>query len=353
MRLAVCALSAILLSGCSWFGGGSSNYDQDFSAAGTYGTNCGPVQGYGYAQPVYAQPGCDVAGGYGVANAGHGAQAYGAGVAAHTSGVYGGSHYYAGGAEQIVQGSPIYVPQPYAAPVATGCCGPQLRGSGGALPFGLEASIGTEFGIGGNIFPGEAAKASAPTLNVSELDPISYNDAFGTPITYELGATYDVGPSTTLLARVGYLEADGKRLQVGTVNNGATPAVTEDLFGEFGDLEQVRLEGGVRQYFGGLGNSATGIRPYVGATAGAVYTDDVDLVQSSDTLVSPTTFTQNYVDSGWKATASGIIGAEWQVGSRTALGVETGIRWSDDVDSNFTSGDRWAIPLQLRGRVSF
>jgi len=49
----------------------------------------------------------------------------------------------------------------------------------------------------------------------------------------------------------------------------------------FSDLEQFTLEAGVRQYVGDFGNGFTGIRPYVGATAGAVRTNDVEAVQSS------------------------------------------------------------------------
>jgi len=59
------------------------------------------------------------------------------------------------------------------------------------------------------------------------------------------------------------------------------------------------------------------------------------------------------IDSGWTPTAAGIIGAEMAVGPRAAIGVETGIRWRDDLDTNVKSEDRWSIPVSLRGRVAF
>jgi len=221
------------------------------------------------------------------------------------------------------------------------------------MPFGLEAGIGTSFDAGGDVFPGEVAKPFVPIPGgtVSALDAVSYGDAFDNAISYDLAATYDLDQTTTLLGRVGYSEADGNRLLVGTVDDGM--GLTEDLYAEFSDMEQVTLEGGLRKYMGGWNNGYTGLRPYVGATGGFVHTQDVTITQSSDTLVDPNLFTQEYIDGGWTPTASGVIGAEYQMGPRTALGVEAGLRWTDDLDTNFQSDDRWTVPVKLRGRVSF
>jgi len=448
MRLAVCALSAVLLSGCSWLGiGGNSSSSYGYGSGGSYG--CAPGgQGAGGSQYAHQGQygmqgaGCGPAGGYSVANgyggygagaggmgygagaggygsgaggmgygagaggygAGAGGMGYGAGaggMGAYGTGAYGagagagalglrgaqtygygagaggtvlgagtqfgsavggqyvngqyvsGGQYVAGGSStyQTVQGAPIYVPQPYPAYYGVGYGG-GLRGAGAALPFGLEAGVGTDFSIGGDIFPGELSK---PFLGgpgtVSDLAAISYKDAFNETAHYDLAATYDVDPSTTLLARIGYSDAEGQNLLIGTVDDGA--GVSEDLYAQFSDMEQVTLEGGVRKYMGGWNNGFSGVRPYMGATAGFTHNSAVDLTQSSATLVDPTLFTQEYIDAGWTPTASGVVGAEMQVGPRTALGVETGIRWSDDLDTNFETGDRWSVPVRLRGRVSF
>lgn len=403
MRLAACTLSAVLLSGCSWLGmgGHSGNYGYDNYGYGyaqggytaqSYASGCMPTQGH-QVYHVQAQAGCAPGAGYAVGTGGtHGAHGTAYGVqgagayAGHASTVgqgqvttlgagtpygsaVGGS--VAGGPVQTVVGQPIYVQKPYPAyyqpqaPVLRGsysgqggygygagygygygnaCCG-----GGGALPFGLEAGIGTEFLIDGDIFPGEKSK---PFLggpgNVSELTAIGYNDAFKEGVNVDIGAAYDLNQNTTIFGQLGYAKSDGQRVKIGTVDNGL--GTSEDLYAEFSDLEEVRLEGGVRRY---LGHGATGLRPYVGATAGFVNTKDVTLTQSSDTLVDPALFQQTYVDGGWTPTASGVVGAEWQVGARTALGFETGIRWSDDLDTNFQSSDRISIPLKLRGRLSF
>ena len=469
MRLALCTLSAVLLSGCSWLGMGGSNSN----SYGQYGAGCVPGA-YGGGQYAYGNQynymgqggsaGCSGAGSYGVAGNGYGAGAgaYGAGGGAYGAGsgygmgaygagagygmgtgygmtgaggygagmggagAYGGgldanglrgmqgatsyamNGYGAGGGAgygantgtllgsgtqfgsavggqyvngqwvssgvttgaaggtstyQTVQGAPIYVAQPYPAYYGAASGGGYnygygygygggLRGGGAALPFGFEAGVGTDFAIGGDLFPGEAAKPAIPGPGtVSALVPVSYGDAYKEAVSYDLATTYDLDPTTTLIGRIGYSKAEGNLLSVGTVDNGA--GLTEELFAEFSDLEQVTLEGGVRKYMGGWNNRMSGVRPYLGATAGFTHNQSVDVTQSSATLVDPTAFQQEYIQSGWTPTASGVIGAEMQVGPRTAIAVESGIRWSDDLNTNFASDDRWSVPLKLRGRVSF
>ena len=129
-----------------------------------------------------------------------------------------------------------------------------------------------------------------------------------------------------------------------------SPGTLEDLDATFTDLELVTLEGGVRQYVGN--NSA--FRPYVGATGGFTYNDDVDVQRnySSDGVAfDPQPL--EYAQSGWNPTAAALVGAEMAVGPRTAIGVETGLRWRDGLDTLADSQDSWSIPLSLRGRVAF
>lgn len=452
MRLAVCALSAVVLSGCSWLGSGGHQANYGY-ADGAYGVDCTGPQGYGYTAS-YAAQGCAPANNYGGANAGftgaygqtqyaqagygqagYGQAGYGQaqyaqagydqtqyaqagyGQSANAQAGYGGyaqpgysqqggyaqqgsyeqgaygqagygqgsaygqnvvgtqysdGQYVNGAPVQTIQGAPIYVPQPYAAGGA--CCGYQqpvraasvccdyqteLRGGSAALPFGLEAGIGTSFDIDGNIFPGkDPGPASgefgvpSPGRDISAVPAISYKDAFENGVSYDIATTYDISPSTTVLARVGYTEAEGKDFDLGTATeNGVTAPVT----GRMSDLEQYTIEGGIRKYVGGLNNGYTGLRPYIGVSGGFTHTNDVSVTQTSQAFNGGTgaSETQQYIEGGWNPTAAGVIGAEYQVGARTAIGVETGIRWTDDLDTNVQSDDRWQVPVKLRGRVSF
>lgn len=433
MRLAVCALSAVLLSGCSWLGmGGNSS---GHHGAGVYGANCGgyntggaygmsagscggagfdqagygqqgfggqqfPGQGFNqqgfggqqFAQQGYGQQGFDVSGfqgasqyggvtlpntysaggGYNTAALGLGAAgAYGAAGYGQTTtlganapwgsavgGSYGaqyGQQFGTQGNVTTVAGAPIYVPQPY--PAYYGA--PQLRGvpvavsGGGAMPFGIEAGIGTNFFQNGDFVTAKPAgpASGSSTISVSATDAIGYKDAFKEGTHYDLAATYDLDRNTTVLGRFGYGKASGEIVETGTVTDATG---TETLFAEFSDLEQMTIEGGVRRYFGGWNNPNGGLRPYVGAMGGFTHTDDVSLSQfSSGTILPNGSNVQPYVDGGWSPTAAGLVGAEWQVGRTTALGLETGIRWTDDLNTPNKTQDAISIPVRLRGRVSF
>lgn len=489
MRLVTCTLAAVLLSGCSWLGGGHGGGSYG-GGSGAYGVGCMPGGQAGYGQSSYGYgsggAGC-VGGGYGVAGGadgfgaggfgpggmgtgygaggmgpgglGYGAGSYGQGGGAYGAGGYGaagmgagaygaggygaggmglgGAGYGAGGmygqgvgaglaangvggqyaglngagfggaygapggvttlgsgatygsaygqnvvgtqlangqfvngaAVQTVQGAPIYVPQPYPAYYGVS---QQLRGGynygGGAMPFGVELGGGTDFGIGGDLFTakpqGPADGNTASNLQVSEIDAISYNDAFGQSKSIGGTLAYDANRNTTLIGSLGYSHANGQTVDdYATVQGGTydaagnfTPGATgpRALDASFSDLKQFTIEGGVRQY---VGANPT-FRPYVGAQAGFVHNNDVDFTQTfADGDATPTGSTtyneQQYIQSGWNPTAAAILGAEMAVGPRAAIGVESGIRWSDSMDTNLESEDRWSIPVKLRGRVAF
>ena len=454
MRLAVCALSAVLLSGCSWLGMGGHG-----SAGGAYGVNCAPT-GTGYYAGGGSAGACGIGGGYGVAGngygagagygaggAGYGAAGYGAGagygaagygsgagagygVAGYGTGAgygaggygagagfggvgaglaangvgagygvngynlqgfqgayganggvttlganagygsavygqnvvgtqYGNGQYVQGAGVQTIQGAPYYVPQPYPAYYGV----PQLRGVGAALPFAFETGIGTEFDIGGDVFGGKeespnGADFASSTARIGELDAISYDDAFKKGISLGGNLAYDVSRNTTLIGGLGYSKRKGQTLENGTFEPGSYDSAgnftssgpVETVTAEYSDLEEWKLEGGVRQYMG----YNPVFRPYVGATGGFTHNNGVDVTQtSSGGTLTAAANTQEFIDSGWRPTAAGVIGAEMAVGSRAALGVETGIRWRDNLDTNTKSDDRWSIPVSLRGRVAF
>jgi len=268
---------------------------------------------------------------------------------------FAGGQFVNGAAVQNVVGAPIYVPQPYAAPFGV----PQLRGIGAALPFGFEVFGGTEFDVSGELFGGkEVSPSDGGGGQAGEIEAIDYSDAFSDGYTIGGATTYDISRNTTLLGSLGYSKRQGQTVSTGSFQPGTydaagnfVPGVGSSeraLSGEFSDLEQVTLEGGVRQY---MGNNI-GFRPYIGATAGFAYNNDVDLTQ---TYVDDGTLfdEQQFIESGWRPTASGVIGAEMAVGPRAAIGVESGLRWRDNLKANSGGEDRLSIPLKLRGRVAF
>ena len=429
MRLAICALSAVLLSGCSWLGQGgqSSGFGQ---TGGAYGVNCAPGGAYGGAGYGYgygADAGCGFGGGYDVSGAGFGAGGFGpggVGAGGFGAGGFGPGGFGAGGFDtgagfgtgvggfgagagfgtgvggfgtttlgssapfgsavgngvvgtqfsngqflngagvQTVQGAPIYVPQAYPAYYGV----PQLRGIGGgvaaaALPFGLGLLAGTEFNIDGDLSdPRPGGQADGGGGFAAPTPGISYDDAFGDLYTVGGSAEYDISRDTTLLGTFVYGEADGNSVE----NFGAfTPgtfdpqgnftaftgpgSATRNLTGEFSDLETYTIEGGVRKY---VGNNNV-FRPYVTGKAGARRNNSVTLTQVD--VADGSVFNESeFIDSGWNPTAAGLVGAEMAVGQRGAIGIESGIRWTDGLDvAGGGADDQWSIPLNLRGRVAF
>ncbi len=275
---------------------------------------------------------------------------------------------------QNVQGAPIYVPQPVGVPFFTnvgGFQGTQFRG-GSALPFGFEVFGGQEFDIGGDGLSGRERSPSdpgvggAPSTGVAgAFDDVSFNDAFSDGYTIGGAVTYDVSRNTTLIASGAYTGKNGRTVDTGSFIPGTfadplnptladfTPGVGEvdrDLTGTFSDLDQYTIELGARQYFG----NGLGIRPYVGAQGGFAYNNDVTLTQNfvdDGTVFSGPT---NFIESGWRPTAAGLVGVEAAIGNRAAVGVETGLRWRDGLRGDqIINDDRFSIPLSLRGRVSF
>ena len=461
MRVAVVGLSAVLMSGCSWLGGGGYGHGAGHQAGGAYDA-CAPQVAQGYAQQGYAQaynPACGgAAAGYGAQ--GYGAQGYGAagvgagfpGAGYAASGAYGAEQYagygqqggaagygaggmtgygqtagfgqsagvgyqgaygvpgqvgvqvgqggqfagsqggfgafgngsvqtlgaaapygtgvgavygqnvvgsqyaggqFVGGAVQTVQGAPIYVPEPYGVPVGVGVGGGVAAA---ALPFGLALLGGTDFDIDGDIYtegkngPAKDALGNDVAGNtVSASNGVSYKQAFEDARRVGVALERDLNPSTTLLGQFAYSKANGNIVEgYEAVDTGAGP---QALNAEFGDLETYTLEAGVRKYLG----APTGLRPYVGATAGAVYNESVSINRTySDGTAYDAQPIEEFVDSGWTPTASGVVGAELPVGHRGAIGVESGVRWTDGFDTIFGDADsRISVPVTLRGRVAF
>ncbi len=267
MRLAVCTLSAILLSGCSWLGGGlggHSGQNNAYNASGRYasaqgaqargkqyrGPQAGPCQIFVPTQPI--PHGCDPAS---VTLAAPGAQ-------------YGGQH--AGGFPQTPQFGNTAITGGYGSHAADAhnqsahyqpkkrLRKPKWRGS---LSLGGEKSNGGDYlnyddaGLGrSQLIPttiqrqdGSARNLNTfrfggfnPSLNYNPFDfredftegsppsgtitdtryfadvenvdmpNISFDDVHSTPVTISGGVEYIASPRTTLFANAGYSYAEGE-----------------------------------------------------------------------------------------------------------------------------------------------
>jgi len=246
---------------------------------------------------------------------------------------------------------------PAAAPMATSKCH-----SGNCLArWNLEGGLGTAFNVDGTAV---TASQANPT-NVDGLDTdfrtISMKDAYDAGKRIELGGSYALAPNTKVTLMGNYEQADSDGAQDwGTIDG-------EQLTGALTDYESYGVELGLRQYFkprkGIILNS---VRPYVEGRLGAAHVDDIAIRGSQLGGEVFSAADVPFYDGGWVGSAAGLIGVETPVAKYMTVGLETGIRYTQELDSDNSAlqpgsplaglnngGSRTSIPLTLRGRYRF
>jgi len=333
MRLVLCAVSALALSGCTWLGGltGSSHQEQSsYAQKGQYGAYQSDV-GYDPCQVYTAQSavpqGCNPAA-VTVATSQYGAtngfpQQPQFGQTSYTTGGYGS---YAGSAAQ--QGA-NYQPQ-----------GPHLRKPRfrGSLSLGAEKSFQgdvldyrtfptdpqtglstnpalnynpqayNESRIEGSVADGQTVQTTYTAgardrfgntqYDEARVPTLSFDDAWSTPARIAIGGEYILSNKNTVFVQGGYSVSEGKSGVVGTVEatlyedvtttnydqtTGAQigPSVTQTTFipnediakfsADFTDMKRYDLEVGARHYFNPVNKTGglNTVTPFVGASVGA------------------------------------------------------------------------------------
>lgn len=313
MRLGLVALSAVLLSGCSWLGG-AKPYTNPYAkqAAATYGaTNpcqimspqqpipkgCRPEQvtlglrGQGAHQGGYAQ-GPNMAGGF--------AQTPQFGQPQHTTGQYG-SHAGQAKAHAGAQKTGPNLRKPkfrgtLSAGFEKSVSGSALDynvftttdGAGNVVPFGPAGAYNPQTYREGRITSGNTTDGTseyfigvdretalgdlltATTVDGVDAPTISLSDAWSTPFSVKGGGEYILNKKTTVFGNVGYTASQGEELEAATVNatvmqvNTQTVAGVETIQGatfippqqqiaqfayDFSDMRRIDLEVGARRYF--------------------------------------------------------------------------------------------------------
>lgn len=329
MRIAICALSAVLLSGCSWlgginnvFGGQSAQgaYNHGAYNHGQYGAS-GQARGQNYASAnTYGQ---NFGGGF--------PQQAQFGQPQHVTGGYGSHAGSVKHANSYGQG-----------PTGPRMRKPKLRGS---LSLGVEKSTsGNLLNVGSGVNTGALTEFSFRQSNGFSGSPaedltiesdlqaiaqnlispsISFDDAHSTPARIAGGLEYMMTPKTTLFANAGFSSSEGneggaitilgtvigtpdsataaeasQRLGVNIVADGVTftgyrqnvPSGSETIRREvpnlpiaqiafdFSDMERYDFEVGARHYFNPiLGHKITrSLTPFVSASVGAAHYNGLD-----------------------------------------------------------------------------
>ncbi|HHL43183.1 MAG TPA: hypothetical protein ENJ42_06165 [Hellea balneolensis] len=237
-----------------------------------------------------------------------------------------------------------------------GCC----VGGKTLSRWNVEAGVGPEFNVGGDVITGDQTHPGFTNTNINNL---SYNDAYDTGMRYELGGSYALNPNRKLTGQVYYSNANGKDVVLGSRSG-------DVIRGALTDYESYGLEMGLRQYAQPTKVPLLkSVRPYVEGKVGAAHVDDIGLTNVRRVGSAIPAGNIGFYEGGWVPTAAGMIGVETPVLNRFTMGVETGVRYTGKLKSDTSGmggpggfdylggsnngGGRWTVPLTLRGRYRF
>lgn len=416
MRLTVCALSAVLLSGCAWPSGFNFGKKQNYyaSAPSHYqAANNKRCVIQTVAQPVPS--GCHPSE---VVLVGR-SNPYGAFPQKPTFGQPSGGQYATKGfgshaSKAHQQGANYKSEKPKIRK-------PKLRGS---LNLGMEKSIGgialdypvlpgidpvagynpddyNEGFTSGSVASGQIQQTVySAIVEKSDAPSISFDDIHSTPVTVSGGLEYIASPHFTVFANAGYTASEGEEGDVARIQGEVRRTVTTQDFDtttgaaiggpisnigylpnqeiasfaySFDDLRRWDLEVGGRYYFNPIvkDQGYRTVTPFVSASVGAKHYNDLGYTVSQrqgfyEQIFDRSTDDPYYdvirtdpkvtlYESQWVPTGALQAGVEWQLTPSMAMAMETGLRFEGSREyANGTDGDEnLSIPLTLRGSFNF
>jgi hypothetical protein len=217
-------------------------------------------------------------------------------------------------------------------------------------PWSFEFAIGFDNSISGNI--NSSAIGVLNGQNVAVLKN-SYEDVYGTGLHMRFGGGYLIDEVSELRATFTLQSLDADLTKMGDIG-------LSSLFGQYDDYKSFGLDVGFRLYTTGIERT---IRPYVEATAGMAFIDEIDVL-----LVAPTVNLSGNATDFYDRTAAFALGANagvlWQASNRIGLFSQLGLRWMtglSEVDNLAGTGlesindnsARWTVPFLVGIRARF
>ncbi|MGB0908058.1 MAG: hypothetical protein ACPGVT_11235 [Maricaulaceae bacterium] len=390
MRLAICATTAMFLSGCSWIGwGGSSN--AAYNIGTQYQPNCGgmtvmvgcPPTHNGFSQtPIFGAP-------------------------QTVTGAYGTHVNVAGQVQDSTKLSPYAKKPRWRGQLGFGF---EKSFSGNILDYdtsgfqipsiGYDPTLYNETSVAGSPATGSTTTTTYTAVVEEVLGPdVSFDDVHSTPFSIKGGVEYIMSPSTTLFANAGYSYAEGesggsvivmgrlRRLETtqdydpvtGTplgapIQNGSFIPNKQiaTLNYDFSDMHRVDVNLGARRYFMPLYKNEleNNLSPFVSASLGASHHNAVTMKTDQSQLFYSRAFDNDVLDyydvvapsineviykPQWVPSGELLGGVEWQVSGKSAIALETGLRFEGA--RKYKTGPRGdmniSIPLTIRGSYNF
>lgn len=338
MRLVLCAVSAIALSGCSWLGGGGhtaqNGYNHNAKSA-AYGhaqrSNINPCQVLSPQHPI--PRGCNPAS-VTIATPHQGAtngfpQKPNFGQSDYTTGQYGshaanasqqGANYRSSvpslrkpkfrgtlslGAEKSISGDVLDYAKFAVNPLTGLSTDPTVNYVPSDFNEGRTTGTVSDGSIVQTVFTaGPRDSSSTALFDRATVPNIELNDAWSTPVNVAIGGEYILSPRNTVFANVGYSEAAGENFKIADVRATLYQQTTTQEFdtstfapiggpltsvafvpdeeianftAKFSDLKRYDLEVGGRHYFDPF-NKTDGLNtvtPFIGAKVGASHYNSV------------------------------------------------------------------------------
>jgi hypothetical protein len=244
--------------------------------------------------------------------------------------------------------------------------------------FSGAISAGVELPVDGDVHLG----ASAPVASLAALNPNlpaaaatldigarSFDDIYGELTIIAVEGAYGLGNGREVFGALKSAEADAGGVQVGTATVPALGGAVLPVQGRFGAFEQLGVEVGLRQYFGGADSA---IKPYVAGRVGVARVEEIRAsftvpvpngvgTEPNDIVLSNVAF----FDDSTVWTIGADIGVSFDVSERFSLSAEAGIRYNSDLDGNDSAigglglarindtGERWSAPILIRGALKF
>ena len=236
--------------------------------------------------------------------------------------------------------------------------------------FSVTPTIGTDFTIGGDFVKSGSQTVSNANLfgaavtgtTTFSAGSQTFSNAYDVPIQIGLAANYGLTSADEVSANVRYMHASGKNFDALNVTgagtyNGQAYGGSATFQGKFSDYNEAGLDAGYKHFFS---TPYPLFHPYLGGTLGAVHNNNVklDLSLSGTPVVTGIGF----FNAGWTWSAGLQTGFRYDIASATAIGLETGIRYTGTLKQNTTDintasagglsgvnggGSRWDIPLVL------
>ena len=408
-KAGIISSAAVLLSGCSWLGLGghnshhANNYGGKYAAQQQYRAmpRLGPCQ---ITSPTQRIPqGCrpeqvslalaPVASGYNQAQ--------------YTTGGYG-SHVGAAHQAQAAQMTQTRYKRPRLRgqlslgidhSIGGTLYDPGVSGSAAAYNRALFAEGSTTGSIASGTVTQTTYTSAAERIN---SPTISYDDVWTAPVELRGGVEFILSKHATVFANAGYTRAEGKKggsaeiidtllktTQVSTYNTDPANGPVGALLGtttntqfipnrtvatfdyDFNELEKYDFEVGGRYYFNPIVEDSAGrpLTPFVSASAGAAHYNDTTVRENQKQLFLGRAFENNEAnfydvaqgaptkiyDAQWVPYGTVKAGVEWQLSPKTALALETGLKYEGARE--FTAGakgdENISIPVTIRGSFNF